>query len=90
MSSKFPTPSTYTAEKVSKTRFAVLANGEYVCQLKPAEVSSWLFKANRDSVKFAQDEAAMTIRRIEIALEYLAARALRDSAVFARNQFNLF
>lgn len=90
MNAKFPEAKTFTAEKISKTRTAIYENGEYICQLRPAEASSWLFRANRDTVLHSQNEAYITVRRIEIALEYLAARKLRASAVFAASQMNLF
>lgn len=90
MANKFPTAKTFTAEPISKGRMAIYENGEYICQLTLKEASSWIFRARRDTVKHAADEAHITVTRIKNALEYLASRKLRESAVFAASQINLF
>lgn len=81
MTNKFPIAKIFTSQVISKTRTAIYENGECICQLRPNEVDAWLFRAQRATVKHASDEAAITLRRIEIALEYLAERVARNSAV---------
>lgn len=80
MAEKFPKPAVFTSEKLSKNRVAIFENGEYICQLRPSEVDSWLYKATRNSAKHAEDEAHITITRIKNAIEYLHSRKKRNVA----------
>lgn len=90
MANKFPKVSTFTTQKLSASRVAVFKDGEYICQLRPSEVSSWMHKAERHAKKFAEDEASITVTRIKLAIEYLHARKSRVSAVFAESQLSMF
>ncbi|QKC89974.1 hypothetical protein EB230_17345 [Mesorhizobium sp. NZP2234] len=70
----------YTTEKLSKTRTAIYRDGVYLCQLMPAEVAGWIFRAERsDAIDI---EAAISERayRVEAATAYLAKRAIRAAA----------
>lgn len=90
MLAKFPTVKTFTTEAISKSRVAVYEDGVYICQLRPAEVSAWLFRARRDTVKHAADEASITVTRIKNAIEYMNARKSRESANLAAAQMSFF
>ena len=67
----------YTTEKLSKTRVAIYRDGEYLCQLKPNEVSGWIFRAERSDAQDIETAAATRAYRIEAARTYLAKRAAR-------------
>lgn len=72
----------FRTEKITRNRTNVydVATGELLCQLRADEVERWV----RNSTKARDDEmnyrTEVRARRLEIAREYLAARAARASA----------
>lgn len=80
--------SAYTTEKLSKTRTAIYKNGEYLCQLRPAEVASWIFRAERSDANDIEWDKLRQVYRVEAVTAYLASRAARTAS--AGVQLSLF
>lgn len=70
----------YTTEKLSKKRTAIFRDGVYLCQLRPAEVAGWIFKAERSDANDIEFEKLRKVYRLEAATAYLAKRATRAAA----------
>jgi hypothetical protein len=71
----------YTTEKLSKSRVAIYRDGAYLCQLRPAEVAGWIFRAERSNANDVEWEELRRVYRVEAATAYLAKRATRAAAV---------
>ena len=71
----------YTTEKLSKTRVAIYKDGEYLCQLMPKEVVSWIFRAERSDALDAECATTERAIRIEAAKAYLAKRTERPVTI---------
>jgi len=80
----------YTTEKLSKTRVAIYADGEYLCQLQPKEVKGWIARAEAFDKREAENAEYFLYRRVVNALEYLEARSKRVSNIEAKMQLELF
>lgn len=72
----------FRTERVGKTRTNIYdrKTGEYLCQLLNKEVASWLFRAERAIADEAAFQIERRARRLEIAREYLARRAVREAS----------
>ena len=69
----------YITEKLSRNCIAIRREGfdEILCFLKPKEVASWIFRAEKADAENVQYEIERRARRLEIVGEYLAKRAAR-------------
>jgi hypothetical protein len=64
-----------------KTMWCVLdSDGDLMRFYSKRECEAWIARAERNAIKFAEDEAAIRVTRLEIARAYLARRALRPAA----------
>ncbi|MER9506014.1 hypothetical protein [Mesorhizobium sp. M0579] len=70
----------YTTEKLSRNRTAIYRDGVYLCQLRPAEVAGWIFRAERSDANDIEWQKLRRGHRIEAATAYLAKRATRAAA----------
>ena len=67
----------YTKERVTRNRFNVFKNGEFLCQLTAREVDGWIARAERNDAEEAVIRAEIRATRVELAQKYLKARAAR-------------
>lgn len=82
------TAKTYTTQKLSASRVAIFCNDEYLCQLRPNEVKVWIARAIDSDKRDAEYAIIQREYRIAAAKEYLAKRAIRQSAT--ESQLSLF